>query len=79
MTCTPATYDDGNASSHSPRACRRRALASTDATTADRDRTTRLGWPVDPDVSMIIGAASAVSNHALNWAMAIPTSGEGRR
>ena len=47
-TCTPATYDAGSASSHWPPAPRRRADACTEARTACRASSTRLGVPGRP-------------------------------
>ena len=47
-TCAPATYVAGRVSSQAPSAPSRAAVARTEASTADRGRTTRLGVPVDP-------------------------------
>ena len=56
ITCTPATYDDGSASSQRPVSPSRRAEASTLASTARRGITTPFGVPVDPDVWISSGS-----------------------
>ena len=56
-TCSPATYDAGSVSSQRPDPPRRRSVART--STARRERTTRLGRPVEPEVSTISGAGSS--------------------
>ena len=62
-TCSPATYDAGRASSQRPAPPSRRSVAATDASTAARDSTTRLGSPEDPDVSTTTGSASSAASH----------------
>ena len=56
ITCTPATYDAGSRSAQRPSLPSRRAVAATLASTARRDSSTRLGAPVDPDVSTTAAA-----------------------
>ena len=58
----PATPRRTSSAAPAPTARRRRAARPsrrTDASTARRDSTTRLGCPVDPDVSTTIGSGSA--------------------
>ncbi len=62
MTCTPATYVAGSASSQGPDAPSRRRLASTEASTALRASSTRFGAPVEPDVSTTIGGGSSAAD-----------------
>ena len=59
ITCSPATYVGGSASTQGPLPPSRRSVAATEARTARRDSTTRLGRPVDPEVSTTHGAGSA--------------------
>jgi isoleucyl-tRNA synthetase len=79
ITWTPATYDDGRASNHWPRAPNRAALASTDARTASRPRTTRFGSPLDPEVAIRRGSGLLDPSQVLSWAIASTGSSEGRR
>ena len=60
-TCSPATYDTGSVSSQRPPAPSRRSVARTEASTARRGSTTRLGRPVDPEVSTTRGGGSCGS------------------
>ena len=58
-TCNPATYDAGSASSQRPEPPRRRARGRDRGQHgAPRESTTRLGGPVDPDVSTTSGSGS---------------------
>ena len=79
ITCTPATYDDGSASSQRPEAPSRRAEASTLASTARRGSTTPLGRPVEPEVSISSGAGVSASSHRDSCLIATEGSSEGRR
>ena len=57
-TWTPATYVAGRFSSHWPGPPSRRAVAVAEARIARRERTTCLGVPVEPEVSMTSGSGS---------------------
>ncbi|GAA0985432.1 hypothetical protein GCM10009562_37150 [Nocardioides aquaticus] len=58
-TINPATYASGSAWTHGPDPPSRRSVARTDASTDRRGSSTRLGRPVDPEVSTTSGAGSS--------------------
>ncbi len=66
-TCTPATYVAGNRSTHGPEPPRRRSVAATEASTAARASTTRLGRPEEPEVSTTRRTSSGPSSQPRSW------------
>ncbi len=62
ITWTPATYDGGRTSTQRPAAPRRRSVAATEASTAARESSTRLGAPVEPEVSTTRRTSSGPSS-----------------
>ena len=63
-TCSPATYDGGSASTHNPGPPSRSVAAAAEASTADRDSTTRLGAPVEPEVSISRWSGSSAASQS---------------
>src|SRR5665811_63512 len=79
ITCRPATFSGDNASNHCPCPPSRSCVALAEATSAARDNTTSLGWPLLPVVRTINGSASWFgSSHAQSTAYncrAVPARG----